>query len=259
MLAAGAPAQKKKDSVYKGFSISVVIPCFNEERGIGTVLERMPGYVDEVIVVDNNSVDGTARIAEERGARVVHEQRKGYGSAYQAGLPQARGDIIATLDGDGTYPATEIAPIIDWMLACRVDFVSASRFPLQKPEAMRRRNWLGNMILTYTTRVLWLTRMRDSQSGMWVFRHEMLRHLRLTSLGMPFSEEIKIEAMTHPYYRFAEYPIRYEERIGESKLFPFQNGLENLLFLFKLRLGLRERPRPLLGEAERGTSYATDE
>jgi glycosyltransferase involved in cell wall biosynthesis len=236
--------------VYKGLTISVVIPCFNEERGIGTVLTRMPAYVDEVIVVDNNSADGTARIAQEHGARVVHETRKGYGSAYQAGLPKAQGDIIATLDGDGTYPATEIAPILDWMIARRVDFVSASRFPLRKREAMRRRNWLGNMILTWTTRLLWLTRMRDSQSGMWIFRREMLGHLRLTSLGMPFSEEIKIEAMRLRRYRFAEYPIGYEERIGESKLFPFQNGLENLLFLFKLRLGLRKDPRPLVRGGE---------
>jgi dolichol-phosphate hexosyltransferase len=238
-------AAQKKDGVYNGLSISVVIPCFNEERGIGAVLSRMPPYVDEVIVVDNNSADGTARIAQEHGARVVHETRKGYGSAYQAGLPEARGDIIATLDGDGTYPASEIAPIVDWMLARKVDFVSASRFPLQKREAMRRRNWLGNMILTWTMRALWLRWIRDSQSGMWVFRREMLERLRLTSIGMPFSEEIKIEAMAQRRYRFAEYPICYEERIGESKLFPFQNGLENLLFLFKLRLRLRKNPRPL--------------
>ncbi len=236
--------------MYKGLSISVVIPCFNEERGIGSVLAGTPDYVDEVIVVDNNSADGTARIALGYGARVVHETRKGYGSAYQAGLPQARGEIVATLDGDGTYPSSAIAPILDWMLERRVDFVSASRFPLQKRAAMSRRSLLGNVILTAATRVLWLTPMRDSQSGMWVFRREMLGHLRLTSLGMPFSEEIKIEAMTSRRYRFAEYPVVYEERIGESKLFPFQNGLENLLFLFRLRLGLRRGARPLVGRCE---------
>ena len=234
--------------MYNGLTISVVIPCFNEERGIGNVLRNMPDYVDEVIVVDNNSADGTARIARELGACVVHEARKGYGSAYQAGLPRARGDIIATLDGDGTYPATAIAPILDWMLARRIDFVSASRFPLQQRSAMRGRNWLGNMILTWVTRALWLTWVRDSQSGMWIFRRELLHHLRLSSLGMPFSEEIKIEAMTDRRFRFAEYAIRYEERIGESKLFPFQNGLENLLFLFKLRFGQRAGARPLLSE-----------
>jgi glycosyltransferase involved in cell wall biosynthesis len=244
--------------VYKGLTISVVIPCFNEERGIGNVLRQMPDYVDEVIVVDNNSADGTARIARELGARVIHEERKGYGSAYQAGLPEATGDIVATLDGDGTYPASAIAPILDWMLARRVDFVSASRFPLQKRAAMSRRSWIGNMILTGVTRVLWLTRMKDSQSGMWIFRREMLHHLRLSSLGMPFSEEIKIEAMGLRRYRFAEYPVRYEERIGESKLFPFKNGLENLVFLFKLRFGLRPHARPLLPSGAERIDHATN-
>jgi glycosyltransferase involved in cell wall biosynthesis len=236
----------KDNDVYRGLSISVVIPCFNEEKGIGHVLRQMPDYVDQIIVIDNNSADGTAEIARAHGAEVVHEARPGYGSAYQAGLPHATGDIIATLDGDGTYPSSEIAPIVDWMLVRRVDFVSASRFPLQERAAMRRRNWIGNMILTWVTRLLWLIWIHDSQSGMWVFRREMLYDLRLTSRGMPFSEEIKIEALAHRRYRFAEYPIRYEERIGESKLFPFQNGVENLVFLFKLRLGLRAHPRPLV-------------
>ncbi len=241
--------------MYRGLSISVVIPCFNEEQGIGHVLAQLPDYVDQVIVIDNNSADGTAQIALAYHAQVVHELRPGYGSAYQAGLPQATGDIIATLDGDGTYPSRQIAPIIDWMLTHAVDFVSASRFPLQNPAAMRRRNWLGNMILTWVTRLLWLTWVRDSQSGMWVFRREMLYDLRLTSRGMPFSEEIKIEALTHPRYRFAEYPIPYEERIGESKLFPFRNGVENLLFLFTLRFGGRRQPCPLLTRAGTAPGY----
>jgi glycosyltransferase involved in cell wall biosynthesis len=215
----------------------------------------MPDYVDQVVVVDNNSADGTAEIAQARGAQVVHEARPGYGSAYQAGLPHATGDMIVTLDGDGTYPSAQIAPILDWMLDHRVDFVSASRFPLQNPAAMRRRNWLGNMILTWLTRLLWLTWIHDSQSGMWVFRRDMLYDLRLTSLGMPFSEEIKIEAMRHRRYRFAEYPIHYEERIGESKLFPFRNGVENLLFLFTLRFGARKQPRPLLTRSGAALGY----
>src|SRR5215217_6886485 len=101
--------------MYRGRSISVVIPCFNEEKGIGHVLAQMPAYIDQVIVVDNNSADGTAQIARAHHAQVVPEARPGYGSAYQAGLPYATGDIIATLDGDGTYPADQIAPIIDTM------------------------------------------------------------------------------------------------------------------------------------------------
>src|SRR5215204_6594149 len=138
--------------MYRGLSVSVVIPCFNEEHGIAAVLKGMPDYVDQVVVIDNNSTDETGRIALELGAEVVFETRKGYGNAYKAGLPRATGDIVATADGDGTYPTHSIGPIIDRLLANNLDFVSASRFPLRNPNAMRFRNVLGNKILTWTTR-----------------------------------------------------------------------------------------------------------
>lgn len=221
--------------MYKGLSISVVIPCFNEEEGIAHVLRGMPGYVDEVIVVDNNSTDGTAEVARELGARVIHEARKGYGSAYQAGLPAATGDIVATVDGDGTYPSTMIAPLIDDLLAGGLDFISASRFPLQDARAMRRRNWFGNMVLTWTTRALFWRWVADSQSGMWVFRRACLRWVRPREAGMAFSEEIKLAALRAPQVRFGERPIAYYERIGETKLFTWQDGFKNLLFLFVYR------------------------
>src|SRR5215210_2473536 len=123
--------------MYKGLSVSVVIPCFNEEHGIASVLRNMPDYIDQVVVVDNNSTDETGRIAKEMGAEVIFETKKGYGNAYKAGFPMATGDIVATADGDGTYPTSEIGPIIDYMLQNRLDFVSASRFPLQNRKAMR--------------------------------------------------------------------------------------------------------------------------
>lgn len=221
--------------MYRGLRISVVIPCFNEEAGIAHVLETMPEYVDEVIVVDNNSTDDTAAVAQAWGARVIHEARKGYGSAYLAGLPVATGDIIATVDGDGTYPAQQIAPLIDSLLAANLDFLSASRFPLQNPEAMRRRNWLGNMVLTWTARLLYGYWFADSQSGMWVFRRSVLRWVQPGQTGMAFSEEIKLAAVLAPQVHFGERPIAYFERIGETKLFTWRDGFKNLWFLFLYR------------------------
>ncbi len=225
--------------MYKKLSIAVVIPCFNEEVGIAHVLRGMPDYVDEVIVVDNNSTDGTAEAARALGALVIHEAHKGYGSAYQAGLPAATCDIIATVDGDGTYPSTMIAPLIDDLLAGGLDFISASRFPLQDARAMRRRNWLGNMVLTWTTRLLFRRWVADSQSGMWVFRRTCLRWVHPSETGMAFSEEIKLAAMRAPQVRFGERPIAYYERIGETKLFTWQDGFKNLWFLVVYRFRKR--------------------
>ena len=223
--------------MHRGLKISVVIPCYNEEDGIRSVIESMPAYVDEIVVVDNNSTDRTGEIARSLGAVVVFQPRKGYGAAYQAGLPAATGDVIATLDGDGTYPADEIAMLVDALEDRKLDFISGSRFPLRDPKAMNFSNKVGNMVLTLATMVLWFRPLRDSQSGMWVFRRSVLPQLRLTSDGMPLSEEIKIEAIEKCGRRFAEVGIDYRPRIGEVKLQKWRDGWLNLSFLFAKRFG----------------------
>ncbi len=224
--------------MHRGLSISVVIPCYNEEAGIRQVIEAMPSYVDEVVVVDNNSTDRTSEVARSLGARVVFQPRKGYGAAYQAGLPAATCDVIATLDGDGTYPADEIAMLVDVLEDRKLDFISGARFPLRDPGAMNFSNKIGNLVLTIVTAVLWLKPLRDSQSGMWVFRRSVLPRLRLTSDGMPLSEEIKIEAIQKLGRRFDEVGIDYRPRIGEVKLQKWRDGFRNLSFLFAKRFGL---------------------
>jgi glycosyltransferase involved in cell wall biosynthesis len=224
--------------MHRGLSISVVIPCYNEEEGIQQVIRAMPGYVDEIVVVDNNSTDRTSEVARGLGARVVFQPKKGYGAAYQAGLPAATGDVIATLDGDGTYPADEIALLVDALEDQKLDFISGSRFPLRNREAMNFTNQVGNLVLTVATALLWFRPLRDSQSGMWVFRRSVLDRLRLTSDGMPLSEEIKIEAIEKLGPRFAEVGIDYRPRIGEVKLQKWRDGWRNLSFLFAKRFGL---------------------
>ena len=224
--------------MHRGLSISVVIPCYNEEDGIRHVYAGMPSYVDEVVVVDNNSTDRTAEVARSLGAKVVFQPRKGYGAAYQAGLPAATCDIIATLDGDGTYPADEISLLVDALEDRKLDFISGARFPLRNPDAMNFTNKVGNFVLTIATGLLWFRPLRDSQSGMWVFRRSVLPRLKLTSDGMPLSEEIKIEAIEKLGPRFAEIGIDYRPRIGEVKLQKWRDGWLNLSFLFAKRFGL---------------------
>jgi glycosyltransferase involved in cell wall biosynthesis len=215
--------------------VSVVIPCYNEEEGIQHVIRSLPKSVDEVVVVDNNSTDRTAEVAASLGARVVAEKRKGYGAAYKAGLPAVTGDITVTLDGDGSYPTEQIEEVIDHLIDSNLDFVSASRFPLQNPEAMTFTNKLGNMVLTVSMLLLFGRGIKDSQSGMWVYRTRIYPLMKLTSDGMPFSEEIKIEAIRDKRIRFGEYPVKYHQRIGEVKLEKWRDGFRNLYFLLKKR------------------------
>ena len=221
--------------MYKGSRITVVIPCLNEEQGIQQVLNDLPEFVDEIIVVDNNSTDRTAEVARSMGAIVVPELNRGYGRAYKKGFSHASGDIIVTLDGDYSYPVDALSYLLEAHLHCRVGFLSASRFPILNPESMSAKHRVGNFILSAVMSVLFLRWVSDSQSGMWVFRRDALPKMRLRSDGMAFSEEIKIEALLQRNVRFGEISIQYSSRVGETKLNPWRDGLQNIVFLLKKR------------------------
>jgi glycosyltransferase involved in cell wall biosynthesis len=221
--------------VYKNHRITVIIPCLNEEQGIEQVLRRMPDYVDEVIVVDNGSTDRTAAVAASFGATVIREDVRGYGRSYKKGFQHATGDLIVTLDGDHSYPVDAISYLLEAFFHLRVDFLNASRFPVRDPRAMSCKHKIGNLILSLATSILYFRWVRDSQSGMWVFRRSILPRMRLESDSMSFSEEIKIEALKHPEIRFGEISILYTSRLGEMKLNPWRDGFHNLWFLVKKR------------------------
>ena len=121
--------------MYKNQSITVIIPCLNEEQGIEKVLRRMPDFVDEKIVVDNGSTDRTSEVAASLGAYVIREEVRGYGRAYRRGFAHATGDIIVTLDGDHSYPPDAISYLLEAFLHLEVD--SPQRFDgtVERPEA----------------------------------------------------------------------------------------------------------------------------
>lgn len=222
--------------MYRDQRITVVIPCLNEEEGIRKVLQDLPPFVDEVIVVDNNSTDRTAEISRSMGAIVIKEVNRGYGRAYKKGFCFATGDIIVTLDGDHSYPVDALSYLIEAFLHCKVGFLSASRFPTLDRNAMSVKHRIGNRMLSLTMSMLFFRWINDSQSGMWVFRREALKQMNLTSDGMAFSEEIKIEAIRRKNIGFREMFINYSQRVGEIKLQPWRDGMRNILFLFKKRL-----------------------
>ena len=221
--------------MYKNQSITVIIPCLNEEQGIEKVLRAMPEFVDEVVVVDNNSTDRTSEVARSLGAKVVREEVRGYGRSYRRGFDDAIGDLIVTLDGDHSYPVDALSYLLEAFLHLEVDFLNASRFPVRNPQAMSFKHKLGNLVLSMAMSVLFFRWVRDSQSGMWVLRRSILKEMKLESDGMSFSEEIKIEAIRNSRVRFGEISIQYSSRLGEKKLNPWRDGVQNLLFLAKKR------------------------
>ena len=225
--------------MYKGQSITVIMPCLNEEQGIEGVLRAMPDFVDEVIVVDNGSTDRTSDIARSLGAQVIREDVRGYGRSYKRGFAGAKGDLIVTLDGDHSYPVDALSYLLEAFLHLEVDFLNASRFPVRDPRAMSRKHKFGNLILSLAMSALFFRWVRDSQSGMWVLRRSILTEMKLESDGMSFSEEIKLEAIRNPRIRFGEISIQYSSRLGEIKLNPWRDGIQNLLFLVKKRFARR--------------------
>jgi glycosyltransferase involved in cell wall biosynthesis len=215
--------------------LSVIIPTLNEAKCIGEVIDEIRSNLDgkgfdyEIMVVDGRSTDGTRDIAKMKGAVVVEEPRKGYGRAYKTGFVTARGDLIVTMDGDWTYPADAIVPLIETLDRDNLEFITTDRFGHMEPGAMNNLHKIGNLGLSFTTRLLFGRKIRDSQSGMWVFRRDALPKINVTNDGMPFSEEIKIEAFRK--LRSREVMIAYRKRVGEVKLSSWKDGWYNFSFL----------------------------
>ena len=224
--------------------LTVVIPALNEEKGIGPVLQEIPiqrllelGYETEVLVVDNGSTDNTVRIARSHGATVIIQPIRGYGNAYKAGFANATGDIIATGDADLTYPFSILPEVLAKIENENLDFVNTDRLTNLQAEVMTTSHRFGNWVLSLMMKSLYGWPYKDSQSGMWIFKRRILPYLTVESSGMPFSQELKIEAYVKGF-TCAEVPIEYRERAGDVKLNTIKDGIRNILHLLTKRLSV---------------------
>ncbi len=223
--------------------VSIILPALNEEEGIRKTILAIPfrklgyaGYQTELIVVDNGSTDNTAKAAREMGAVVLNHEVRGYGQAYKAGFAIAKGDIIVTADADGSYPLEDLPEILKDNFEDKFyEFVVCNRFAKMDHKAMSRTNQVGNHILSFAMRMLYGINIKDSQSGMWIFKRDILKHLNLKSDNWVFSQEIKLEACYYHKYYWTEIPIDYHKRTGNSKLKAWEIGVNDLYHLFKKR------------------------
>jgi hypothetical protein len=217
--------------------VSVVIPCLNEEDGVGAVVQAAwegiegLGRTGEVIVVDNGSTDRSVEIAEREGATVIHEERRGYGSAYLAGLAAARGDVIVIGDADGTYDFSKLEPFMA-EIDKGADMVLGSRLrgEIHKGAMPWLHRHVGNPILTKLINRFFGLRVSDAYCGMRMFRRSALPRLELQAPGMEFALEMILKSAKRGL-RMAEVPIDYHPRAGDSKLNTVRDGWRSLRFL----------------------------
>jgi len=227
-------------------TITVILPTLNEEKGIGKTIDSINreyfknhGWNLEIIIIDGDSKDKTCEIAKKKGAKIVVEKRKGYGRAYKTGMPLATGEIIVTGDADATYPFERIHEYIEMLIDENLDFITTDRFAELKHGSMSVKHCFGNTVLAVTLRLLFFVNIRDSQSGMWIFKKnalEKIQPLHFFNDGMPFSEEMKIEMFKTKNVKTREIPSALHPREGEVKLESFKDGWKNLKFLFKKRI-----------------------
>lgn len=221
--------------------VSVVLPCLNEEDSVGQcvreALETMGrmGWAGEVVVVDNGCTDGSARVARDSGARVVVEDRPGYGAALMAGIRAARAPVVVMADADMTYDFGKMEVLVPPVIGGEADLVLGERLSgaSQKTMPLLHR-FVGTPVLSLLVRrASGGLRVTDSQSGFRAFRRDVILALGIQGTGMEFASEMLIRA-ARAGLRIDERPAGYRERIGESKLDTFADGWRHLRLIFLL-------------------------
>jgi hypothetical protein len=217
-------------------AVSVVIPCLNEAgsivRCVATALATLDqtGIAGEVIVVDNGSTDGSRQLAEDAGALVVREPRRGYGSAYLAGFAAAAGEHIVMADADLTYDLSEIPRFLA-ELHDGADMVIGDRMSKIHPGAMPwHHRYIGNPLLSGLLNAFFHAGVRDAHCGMRAVRQDRLEDLQLRTTGMEFASEMVVRA-TRAKLQIRQLDIEYLPRDGDSKLSSFRDGWRHLRFM----------------------------
>jgi glycosyltransferase involved in cell wall biosynthesis len=235
---ASAKGQPTEVSGHKPFIVAA-IPCFNEERFIGSVVLKVKKYVDKVIVIDDGSTDGSVEVARDAGATVhSHDCNKGYGAAIRTafGSGKAEGaDVLVIIDGDGQHRASDIPRLVKPVLEDEADVTIGSRFLGETMNAPLYRR-LGQRVLNVATNVGSGRRLSDSQSGFRAYSSKALNTLNLTENGMSVTSEMQF-AIANQGLKVAEIPIEvcYGEKSKRNPLGHGLNVLSRVLVLLSLR------------------------
>lgn len=244
--------------------VTVIIPCYNEAKSVARVIKNFPqkelrrhGYKLDILVVDNNSTDSTAKKALAAGARVVHEPLKGKGRAIRTGFAnlQEETEYIVMIDGDNSYRSKEILRMLEPLRSNFCDVVMGSRLAGKIHHgSMRGVNRSGNWIYTHMVRLFYKVNVTDVLTGYFAWKRSVIKRLapHLKSSGFAIEMEM-ITKMAKMGCHVYSVPISYHPRTGHSKLRPVHDGVHIVRAFGK---SLRWQPKHYIKEVEAEESKA---
>jgi len=216
--------------------ISVAMISMNEEKAVAGVISdirsALGGRDHEIVIVDS-SRDATPEIAERLGARVLRQfPPQGYGRAMARVLKESRGEVVVTMDCDGTYPAGQIARIADLVLNGECDLVNASRLE-RRPSAMPWANYFANWLFAITGRFLVGVKSTDLHSGMRAYSRKVIESVEVDPNGPALPVDLLLKPALMGF-RIREVFIPYGERIGETTLHRWSSTVWTFRRIFRL-------------------------
>jgi glycosyltransferase involved in cell wall biosynthesis len=227
--------------------VTVLIPCYNEEKGVAKVIKAVPveklrkiGYSTEILVVDNNSKDNTSKVAKDAGARVVFQKKQGKRYALEMGFKKAKGDLIAMLDGDNTYPAGEIFNLVNEIDGA--DLVIGTRFysiwklsKIRYPKELGFHRVLANKVGAEMGSIILGKRLTDATTGMRVFKKSILKKIpKIKAKNLDFECEFTARVITEGL-KYKEVKIKTNFREGSSSLNYFTDSFRFLWAMIRGR------------------------
>lgn len=221
------------------YELTILMPCLNEAETIGVCIDKAKGYMEshaikgEVLIADNGSTDGSQRIAEARGARIIHVKEKGYGNALKGGIAAARGRYVIMGDADDSYDFFSLAPFLE-KLQQGYELVMGNRFKggIKIGAMPPLHRYLGNPVLTAIGRLFFKSAVGDFHCGLRGFNRRAIQQLGLTTAGMEFASEMVVKA-TFRKLRITEVPttLSPDGRTRPPHLRSWRDGWRHLRFL----------------------------
>jgi glycosyltransferase involved in cell wall biosynthesis len=220
--------------------LSIIIPVYNEELTIGNIIDRVKavlqqtGLKAEILVMDDHSCDHSLEVSKRRGVKLYSlKQHLGKGYALRAGFAKAKGDVIVTIDSDGSHMPEELPEVLAPILRGNADLVIGSRYLNHKRVATRRLNAFGVRVFNFLIEMATGVAITDSQSGYRAMTREVLRSQKLYSGEYEIESEMLVKAVKKGF-RVTEVPISFEQRTyGRSGVDPLFDGSKILFWIIQ--------------------------